>query len=134
MLSDNWFRLYPVTGRFAVKKGSSLFGKGCYSLLNVPQRPQRGSLRLGQSFHSADIEPLVGPASHSATARQETSSRSASPACVRPVVVRRLCIIAPFNACLGLYGDTAKRTRTTSAILCLSNSTCSSGLTNFLLI
>ena len=32
------------------------------------------------------------------------------------------------NACLGLYGGPAKRTRTIPAILCLYDSTCSGGL------
>lgn len=31
------------------------------SALDGPQRPQRGLLRWCQSFHSADIQALVGP-------------------------------------------------------------------------
>lgn len=51
----------PITCRLAMQRGSSLFMKGCCILLNRSQCYQRGSLRLGQSLHPADIEALVGP-------------------------------------------------------------------------
>jgi hypothetical protein len=38
------------------------------------------------------------------------------------------------HTCLRLYGGIAKRTRTTSALLCLYDSTCADGLRNYLLI
>ncbi len=44
-------------------------------------------------FLAPGCKGLLLPASHSATARRETPSCSASPACVKPMVVRSVSII-----------------------------------------
>src|SRR5438874_8324288 len=53
--------LIKFGGNTAWVKGDHLYSGGCCSFLNRSQRPQRASLRLGQSLHAADIEALVGP-------------------------------------------------------------------------